>query len=106
MTSDEEVEGGLDPTDPTDAEVLAGNGGSSGMVGFLGGLVLGALIGAGIALLVAPERGAVVRRRLKRRWHKTRDDARQGLRRFKHDVEREAARRRRWLERAAEREGA
>jgi len=75
-------------------------------VGFVGGLVLGALIGAGIALLVAPERGTVVRRRLKRRWRRAREEARRGVRGFKRDVEREAARRRRWLRQAAEREGA
>jgi hypothetical protein len=85
-------------------EELEGPAGSSGTVGFLGGLVLGALVGAGIALLVAPERGSEVRRRLRRRFRKTRDDARRRLRRFKHDMEREAARRRRWVERAARHE--
>jgi len=104
MTSDEELDSELDPADAED--LMAAEPSRSGMVGFVGGLVLGALIGAGIALLVAPERGTVVRRRLKRRWRRAREEARRGVRGFKRDVEREAARRRRWLRQAAEREGA
>jgi len=53
--------------------------GSSGVVGFIGGLMLGAVIGAGIALLVAPERGDVTRRRIRARIDDFRDDARDHL---------------------------
>ena len=78
----------------------------SGVVGFVGGLVLGALIGAGITLLVAPERGRVVRRRLKRRFRRVREDAERGYREMKHDVQREARQRRGWLARAVKGEEA
>ncbi|HXV86053.1 MAG TPA: YtxH domain-containing protein [Gemmatimonadales bacterium] len=104
MTSEDQVDGELNPAD--DDMLPEDHRGASGMVGFVSGLVLGALIGAGIALLVAPERGAVVRRRLKRRWRQARAETRRGVDRFKRDVEREAARRRRWLRETAEREGA
>ena len=67
----------------------------SGAVGFVGGLVLGALIGASIALLVAPARGAVTRRRIKRlvrdmgdKARDTFEDAREGLAEEKHRLER------------------
>ena len=72
----------------------------TGALGFLGGLVLGALIGAGVALLVAPERGEATRRRLRRQWRKARHQARRGIRDMKHELGREAQRRRRWLERS------
>lgn len=52
---------------------------ASGVVGFIGGLLLGAVIGAGIALLVAPERGAVTRRRLRQRVEDLREEARDQL---------------------------
>jgi hypothetical protein len=103
MTSDDELE---DALDQEDGDAPDADGRSSGALGFVGGLLLGTLVGAGIALLVAPERGRILRRRLKRRLRNVRQAARRGARRFRHDVEREAARRRRWLERAVEREGA
>ena len=48
---------------------------ASGTVGFVGGLILGALIGAGIALLVAPEKGAVTRQRLQKKLRRITEDA-------------------------------
>ena len=67
----------------------------SGAVGFVGGLVLGALIGASIALLVAQARGAVTRRRIKRlvrdmgdKARDTFEDALEGLAEEKHRLER------------------
>lgn len=36
------------------------------LLNFISGLVLGAVIGAGIALLMAPERGTTTRRRLRK----------------------------------------
>jgi gas vesicle protein len=47
---------------------------------FVAGVVVGAVIGAGIAFLVAPARGAVVRRRLGRRARELGERAREGLR--------------------------
>jgi hypothetical protein len=63
--------------------------GASGILGFAGGLVLGTLIGAGIALLVAPEPGRKLRRRLVRQFGDAREDLRGEL-----DDLRDAARRR------------
>ncbi|MBX6364641.1 MAG: YtxH domain-containing protein [Gemmatimonadetes bacterium] len=47
---------------------------SSG-VSFLAGLVLGAVVGAGVALLVAPQSGKRTRRQIARAATKTRDTA-------------------------------
>jgi gas vesicle protein len=47
---------------------------------FVAGVVVGAFIGACIALLVAPARGAVVRRRLGRRARELAERAGEGLR--------------------------
>lgn len=52
---------------------------STGVIGFVGGVLLGTVIGAGIALLVAPERGEVTRRRIRTRLEDLRDDARDQL---------------------------
>ena len=75
MRYDEERDQADEP-DELDAEPSLQAEGATGMIGFVGGLVLGALIGAGIALLVAPERGRVMRRRLARRVR----DAGEGIR--------------------------
>jgi gas vesicle protein len=44
--------------------------------GFAAGLLLGGLVGAGVALLMAPESGEDVRRQLTRRARRLADDAR------------------------------
>ena len=49
------------------------------IAGFVSWLLLGALLGVGLALLLAPEPGAVTRRRLGSRLHDMRDDAREHL---------------------------
>jgi len=43
---------------------------------FAAGLILGALVGAGLALLMAPQSGAETRRTLTRRARRLADDAR------------------------------
>lgn len=68
-------------------------------LGFVGGLILGALIGAGTALLIAPQRGEVTRRRLKRRFRDARDDARDQLAEWTDDARREVRRRGRQIKR-------
>jgi len=73
--------------------------GTSGIVGFIGGLFLGALIGAGVALLVAPERGDITRRRLKKRVRDVSDDAREQFDDWRGDAERELRKHRRKLQR-------
>ena len=82
-----------------DAEPAAGAEGATGMLGFVGGLVLGALIGAGIALLVAPERGRVTRRRLARRVREAGEEIRDEFDGVRAAARRSLARRRRRLRR-------
>jgi hypothetical protein len=77
-----------------DAEPAAGAEGATGMIGFVGGLVLGALIGAGIALLVAPERGRVMRRRLARRVREAGEEIRDEFDGLRASTRRRLARRR------------
>ena len=45
------------------------------VVGFLTGLVVGVVAGAGVALLLAPDRGDVTRRRIRSRFQDMQDDA-------------------------------
>lgn len=78
---------------------LAVSDGSSGVLGFIGGLVLGTLIGAGIALLVAPERGEVTRRRIRDRMEDFQDDAKEQLGDLRDDATRALKRRHRQLKR-------
>lgn len=47
----------------------------SQVVGFVSGLLLGAVIGAGVALLAAPDPGRVTRKRLKKAATGLKDDA-------------------------------
>lgn len=51
----------------------------AGMPGFAAGMVAGVLLGAGIALLLAPDRGSRTRRRLSRRLQRLRENASAGL---------------------------
>jgi hypothetical protein len=67
--------------DYRDAEVGRGIG------GFAAGVVFGALLGAGIALMLAPDRGDKTRRRLRRRLERLREDAGEGLERRRRRAE-------------------
>jgi len=69
--------------------------------GFAVGVMLGALLGAGLALMYAPDRGERTRHRLKRRIQRLRDEAADGLDRAGKratQARRELSRRRRRLE--------
>src|SRR2546421_13098293 len=57
---DEELDGEDEVEETTEST------GRSGTMTFLAGMAPGALVGAGVALLMAPERGAGTRRRLKK----------------------------------------
>jgi gas vesicle protein len=57
--------------DLLDDELFEDNGGMSPR-GFAAGLLLGAVLGAGIALLLAPDRGSRTRRELTRRLRRRR----------------------------------
>lgn len=88
-----------DEQDEEEGEAMAEHEGGSGLAGFFGGLLLGALIGAGIALLVAPERGDVTRRRIRTKLRDVTDGAREHLEDWRDGAERELRRRRRSLRR-------
>jgi hypothetical protein len=65
-----------------------------GLGGFAAGVVFGAVLGAGIALMFAPERGHTTRRRLSRRLTRLREDTAEGLERAGARTRREVLRRR------------
>lgn len=75
--------------------------------GFFAGILLGAFLGAGFALLFAPEKGEKVRGRLRRRMRTLGEDAREGIDRAGTRTRKELRRRQRSLraelERARER---
>ena len=50
-----------------------------GRAGFVSGFLVGALMGVGIALLFAPERGEKTRNRLRRRMKSFSEDAMEGI---------------------------
>jgi len=62
---------------------------------FAAGLVLGAMVGAAVALLLAPERGTDTRRRLRKRIRSVRDGAEERWQAIEAVARRELARRRR-----------
>jgi gas vesicle protein len=68
-----------------------------GPAGFAAGLVVGALLGASIALLYAPERGDRTRRAVRRRLERLREDAAEGLGRAGRLTRKDVLRRRRLL---------
>ena len=89
MEQDDDVE--------LDDEAPGGRGGSG--VGFLVGLVLGALVGAGTALLLAPDRGDVTRRRIGRQVRRLRRGAQDRFEDVRDGAERELRRARRRVRR-------
>jgi len=66
-----------------DQDEVAGRG----IGGFAAGVVFGALLGAGIALMLAPDRGDKTRRRLRRRLERLREEATDGLERRRRRAE-------------------
>ena len=77
--------------------------GFMGLRGFAAGLVIGALLGAGIALLMAPERGEVVRKRITRGIRDIHDDARDQLDDWRGEARRELGKQRRRIKRRLKR---
>jgi hypothetical protein len=73
--------------------------GARGGLGFLAGVVLGVLLGAGTALLLAPESGDVVRGRISRRVRRLRRDAEERMDDLRDDAEHGLRRARRKLRR-------
>ncbi len=94
MPYDEEMEPGEDEEQSEEPQPEAGER-RPGLAGFVGGLVVGALIGAGIALLVAPASGRSLRRQLAKRLRHAREDVRGEWDDLKEAARRRLARRRR-----------
>lgn len=92
--TDERDEVALENDDELD-DVAAHHAGAS----FLAGLALGSILGAGAALLLAPARGDVTRRRIRRRFRDLRDDAAERLDDARDAAGRELRRQRRRLRR-------
>jgi gas vesicle protein len=70
-------------------------GGNGGVRTFAAGLMIGALVGAGIALLLAPQSGEETRRLLTRRARRLAEDARERYDDVKHQLRRAREQRRR-----------
>jgi gas vesicle protein len=96
LVEDEEQEDELDELEEVE--------GATGLVGFLTGFTLGALAGAGLALLLAPERGDITRRRIRKKFRDVSDDARDQFEDWKDDAGRELKRRQRQLRKRIERD--
>jgi len=96
MAKDDGEEMDLEERDEDDdaAEPRGGSG-----LGFLIGFVVGGLVGAGTALLLAPARGDVTRRRIGRRLRRLRDQAAERVGDVRDDAEREFRRARRRIKR-------
>ncbi len=61
------------------------------MIQFKGALVLGAIIGAGVAVLLAPEKGSVTRNKLKKEGKDVKDKITQDFKEVKDDLSKAAA---------------
>ena len=97
MRGDDEDDLDEDAADEDEDEELeetdAESGGSGRLGGFAIGLTLGALVGAGVALLLAPASGNVTRRRLKRKLDHARELASDGIDELRRKARRELRRR-------------
>jgi gas vesicle protein len=76
---------------------------SNGRAGFLVGIVFGAFLGAGLALLFAPERGGKTRKRIRNRMRELQSDAVDSLDRAGSRTSKELSRRKRRLKLELER---
>src|SRR5258705_8141254 len=94
---DETLNGDEDDLDGDGFVETTESGGRSGTLSFMAGMVLGALVGAGVALLMAPERGALTRRRLKKFMGRMQHDAKDKVEDWRDDVKAELKRRRRQI---------
>ncbi len=103
MGREKEMERVEDEVPEDELDEMAEAEGATGIVGFLSGFVLGALAGAGLALLLAPERGDVTRRRIRKKFRDVSSDAREQIDDWKDDAERELRRRQRQLRKRLER---
>jgi gas vesicle protein len=96
MVDDDDLIDELLDADEDDEEGEEGEAeerGRSSTLTFITGMVLGGLVGAAVALLVAPERGEITRKKLKRFARRFRHDASERLEDVRDAVGKELARR-------------
>ncbi len=97
VQEDEDVDvDDLDEEDLMDLDDYVVGGGARG---FVAGVLVGVLIGAGGALLLAPDRGEVVRKRIGRGFREFQEDARDQVEDWRGDAQREVRRQKRKLKR-------
>ena len=96
MTDETEAQDELEPPTPRSS---AGRG----LGGFAAGVMIGAVLGIGLGMLFAPERGDATRRQLRKRLARLRERAGDGVERAGKRTRKELARRRKRLEEALER---
>jgi YtxH-like protein len=96
MTDETEAHDELEARTPAE-------GARRGLGGFAAGIVIGAVLGVGLGMLFAPERGEATRRRLRKRLARLRERAGGELETAGKRTRKELARRRRRLEEALER---
>ncbi len=75
MSKDSDVEDFEEDLEFDDLDDLDGGSEHSALAGFVVGLLVGGIVGAGVMLFAAPERGSVTRRRVKRRIEDMSEDA-------------------------------
>jgi hypothetical protein len=97
VDEDEDDEAEDELLDADEIEIV--DEGTSGLVGLLAGLVIGAFVGAGVALLLAPERGDVTRRRIRTKFSDVTYEARDQFEGWRDQAERELRRRQRKVRR-------
>ena len=88
---------------PEREQSTSGDPEGRGLGGFAAGMLVGAVLGIGLGILFAPERGEATRRRLRKRLAKLRERAGDGLETAGKRTRKELARRRRRIEEALER---
>jgi len=101
--TDRAREGGMSEESPQGDKNTPGSASARGLSGFAAGVLFGAVLGAGLALLLAPQRRDSTRRRLRKRLARLRERAEEGLDRAGKRSRRELARRRRRMAEALER---
>jgi len=80
---------------PSSSALTADANSPRGSAGFIAGVLFGAMLGAGFALLLAPERGDKTRGKLRRRIRSLRNEAREGIDRAGERTRKELRRRQR-----------
>ena len=99
MARDREIDLVDDEGEEDELEELIEDEVAGSVTGFFAGLVIGTFLGAGIALVLAPERGDVTRRKIRKRIYDLGEDARERIDDLRDEAGRELKVQRRKLRR-------